>query len=73
MPELVARGGEAGRRPVEHVDRAGVRDASDVLAGHADRQVVEAVAVEVAGRKGTAECVTGLRGASDAGEFWCQS
>ena len=63
VPELVARGGEAARRPVEHVDRAGVRRRPDVLAGHADRQVVEAVVVEVAGGEGAAEAVVHLGGA----------
>ena len=68
MPDLVARGGEAGRRPEEDGGRAGVHGAPDVLAGRADRQVVEAVVVEVACAQKLAEEVACLRGALDAGD-----
>ena len=57
------------RRPAQHVDRAGVRDRPDVLAAHADRQVVEAVVVEVAAGQGAGEAVIQLRGALDAGDI----
>jgi hypothetical protein len=52
-PELVARGDEAARRPEQHVGRAGAEDAPHILATRADRQVVEAVGVEVAGALST--------------------
>ena len=63
VPDLVASCSEAARRPEEHVDGAGVRDCPDVLADNADRQVVEAVAVEVADRQGASERIAALRAA----------
>ena len=68
MPDLIARGGQAVRRPKEDRGRAGVHDRPEVLAGRADRQVVEAVVVEVARGQDVAEEVAGLGGALDAGD-----
>ena len=53
-PELVVERREAvGGRAVDHVDHARVREPADVLVRHADRQVADAVSVEVAVRKST--------------------
>ncbi len=48
---LAPGGGDAAAGAEQDGDRAGVVDAADVLAGNADGQVEEAVAVEVAGRQ----------------------
>ena len=48
-PELVACGRQAGRRPSDHVDAAGVGDIAEVLARYAHRHVEKPVAVEVSG------------------------
>ena len=45
---------------VEDVDRAGLGDATDRLVADADREIVGAVVVEVAGGEGAAEVVPGL-------------
>ena len=69
-PETV--GGRAGRRrqpgggAVEDVDRAGVADRPDILAGDADCEVEVAVAVEVPGGHRVAEEVVLLERADDA-------
>jgi hypothetical protein len=58
LPEPLAAGwGQAGRRPVEHAQRAPVHRASDILEGNTDREVGERVAVEVAAGQRGAELV----------------
>ena len=47
------------------MDGAGVDDGADVLARHADREIVEAVAVEVVGEERLPEVVAGLDRAAD--------
>jgi hypothetical protein len=65
-PELVAdRGEPAAGAAVDHGD--GVGDRAEVLAGDADGEVVEPVAVEGARREGGAEDVEGLGVAGDLG------
>ena len=62
-PLLAPRRGQAARAPVEDVHRAGAA----VLARRADREVGEAIAVEVAHSQGPAEVVAGLSVVSDSG------
>jgi hypothetical protein len=45
--ELATGAGQARGATVEHVDRAGVHDASDILKERPDGQIGEAVIVEV--------------------------
>src|SRR5690606_12524962 len=64
-PRLGAGGGEAGGRAVDHLHGPAVLDSARVLAGDADGEVVEPVAVEVPRREGVAEdvaCFSGLAG-----------
>src|SRR5690606_9891233 len=75
--EAVARLGEATEQEVVEHDRAGQRQPAraaeqqmqragrGVLSRHSDRQLVEAVAVPVAGGEREAEAVAGLRGAGE--------
>src|SRR5690349_2415443 len=58
VPELVVGSGQPTARTVEDVHRARIHDASDILFRHADRQVGEAVAVEITGRHGAPEVVS---------------
>ena len=66
-PELVAGRRQTPRAAVEDVDRAGIVDAPDVLAGDADRQIVAPVAIEIARGQGAAEYVVRLGGVEDTG------
>src|SRR5262249_28750197 len=61
VPELVVVVGQARRAAVQDVDRAGVEDRPDVLARHTDREIGEAVVVEVAGDGGGAEAIAAGR------------
>src|SRR3954471_3670666 len=67
VPDLVARGAQAGGRAVDDVDGPGVDDGADVLARDADGQVVEAVVIEVPHRQGGPELIPGAGHAVDAG------
>ena len=49
VPELIAGRGKAGGRTQKEIDRTGTGDRTDILCGNADRQVVEAVIVEIGG------------------------
>jgi hypothetical protein len=62
VPEVGARRAEPPGRSVEHVHRAGIPVAIEVLPWRADRQIGVEVAVEVASRQGGAEAVA-IRGA----------
>ena len=62
MPDLVSGGGKASRRAVDRVDHASTHGRSDALAGNADRQVIEAVVIEVTDGQGAAEGIAVLRG-----------
>src|SRR5204862_90427 len=67
VPELVPGRRQPAGAAVEDVDRPGVVDAPEALERHADRQVVAAVAVEVARGHGIAEVVPALGGAQNPG------
>ena len=54
-------GAEAGRRSVPDLDRSRLARCPEILAGDADREVVPAIAVEVAARERPPEGVAGLR------------
>ena len=66
MPDLVV-GGQACRRSVNHVHGTGIDNGADILVGHADSQIGEAIVVEVAGRQREAEMIAHLRRVVDAG------
>ena len=58
--ELVAGRPQPAGRAVEDVDRTGGSVSGDVFAGHADCQIDESVAVEVAGGDRAAQLIAGL-------------
>src|SRR6266536_2028266 len=64
--DLAAGAGKAAGRPVQDVHGARVTDEADILAGDADRQISEAVVVEVAARQRITEEVAGLSAAAHA-------
>src|SRR4029453_18311505 len=60
LEQRAAGSGQPAGRAVHGADRAGVDHGADVLAGDADGQVVEVVAVVEAGGQGRPELVAGL-------------
>src|SRR5262249_45026005 len=67
VPDLVAGRGETRGTAVQDVHEARIITERQVFARDADRQVVLAVAVEVAGRQARAEVVATLRSPRDVG------
>ena len=74
MEELVTGSGQSGPRAVEDIGGAGIRDGADVLYGHSDGEVVEAVVIKVAAGRRAAEEVDGYSALPNTpGLSWCQS